>query len=51
MSEIAYVDANVVLRWLLGKPEEQARKAENLFLNASNTKMCRYSRSQEALFG
>ena len=36
MSEIAYVDANVVLRLLLGEPEEQAHKAERLFLNASN---------------
>ena len=35
MSEIAYVDANIVLRLLLGEPEEQARQAERLFLNAS----------------
>jgi predicted nucleic acid-binding protein len=36
MSEIAYVDANVVLRLLLGEPEEQAHQAERLFLNAAN---------------
>ncbi len=36
MSDLAYVDANIVLRLLLGEPEEQARQAERLFLNASN---------------
>lgn len=35
MSEIAYVDANVVLRLLLGEPEEQSHQAERLFVNAS----------------
>ncbi len=36
MSEIAYVDASIVLRLLLGEPEEQARKAERLFISASH---------------
>ena len=36
MSDLAYVDANIVLRLLLGEPEDQARQAERLFLNASN---------------
>lgn len=32
---LAHVDANVILRFLLGEPERQARKAEALFQRAS----------------
>lgn len=35
MSDVAYVDANIVLRLLLAEPEEQAHQAERLFLDAS----------------